>query len=129
MPEEISFVVLGHEPIPKQSFRYGKHGGYQPERVITWARIVNVHARQHCAEPMDGYFEVALSFYRKTKRNVDVDNLSKNVLDALNGVIWHDDRQVVKLHLSKRYVSTDIHAGVKVEVWRVEDVDAEANYA
>ncbi len=27
----------------------------------------------------------------------DIDNLAKFVLDALNGLVYHDDRQVVKL--------------------------------
>ena len=31
----------------------------------------------------------------------DVDNLSKLILDALNGVWWHDDAQVIDLHVRK----------------------------
>ena len=31
----------------------------------------------------------------------DVDNVSKNVLDALNGVAWEDDSQVVRLFIEK----------------------------
>lgn len=34
----------------------------------------------------------------------DLDNLVKAILDALNGVAWHDDAQVVELHISKQYV-------------------------
>ena len=35
----------------------------------------------------------------------DVDNLSKTILDALNGVLWRDDAQVVDLHVTKRYAA------------------------
>lgn len=31
----------------------------------------------------------------------DVDNLGKLVLDSLNGVLYHDDRQIISLHLTK----------------------------
>lgn len=34
----------------------------------------------------------------------DIDNLGKLVLDSLNGVAFHDDRQIAELVLSKRYV-------------------------
>lgn len=37
---------------------------------------------------------------------VDIDNLGKFVLDALTGVAYDDDRQIVRLVLAKRY--TDI---------------------
>ena len=33
----------------------------------------------------------------------DLDNLSKALLDALNGVAWHDDSQIVQLNVQKIY--------------------------
>ena len=32
-----------------------------------------------------------------------MDNVAKAVLDALNRVAWHDDKQVVQLTVRKRY--------------------------
>ena len=44
----------------------------------------------------------------KRQHNVkpDLDNLAKSVLDALNGIAWHDDAQIVELHLGKTYVQS-----------------------
>ena len=39
---------------------------------------------------------------KHTKRP-DVDNLTKAVLDALNGVAWEDDSQIVRLTATKEY--------------------------
>lgn len=33
----------------------------------------------------------------------DIDNLAKSVLDALNGIAWEDDSQIVSLNLKKFY--------------------------
>lgn len=33
----------------------------------------------------------------------DCDNIAKIVLDSLNGIAYHDDSQVVNLHVNKRY--------------------------
>ena len=33
----------------------------------------------------------------------DCDNLTKSILDALNGVAWHDDAQIVNLSVHKGY--------------------------
>jgi Holliday junction resolvase RusA-like endonuclease len=35
----------------------------------------------------------------------DIDNLTKTVLDALNGVAWADDSQIVMVNCMKRYVN------------------------
>ena len=40
-------------------------------------------------------------FLWATKSRQDVDNISKTILDALNGVAWLDDRQVVDLEIHK----------------------------
>lgn len=37
----------------------------------------------------------------------DVDNVVKIVLDALNGFAWHDDAQVIDLHISKTYTERE----------------------
>jgi Holliday junction resolvase RusA-like endonuclease len=33
----------------------------------------------------------------------DLDNVAKLILDALNGVAWHDDNQITRLEISKVY--------------------------
>ncbi|MCI5045185.1 MAG: RusA family crossover junction endodeoxyribonuclease [Aquisalinus sp.] len=53
--------------------------------------------------PWFGPFEVHIwTSVRDDKRgHHDVDNIAKACLDALNGVFWRDDRQVVKLTSEK----------------------------
>lgn len=52
----------------------------------------------------------------------DADNLAKLVLDALNGVAWLDDGQVVDLTISKRYCKPGEPEGVAlwVRCWRAK---------
>ena len=130
--DEISFSVLGRDPVPKQRprtvFRGGKAITYTPERTKTWEQWVRAHALEHCVDPTDGYWDVTLTFYRKSGRKVDIDNLSKAVLDALNGVVWIDDKQVVRLSLCKFRVQTEIEAGVHIEAYRME-ADSDLRYA
>ena len=46
----------------------------------------------------------------------DLDNLIKAVLDAMNGIIWKDDTQVVDLHVHKRYsLNGNPHFVMKVD--------------
>ena len=53
--------------------------------------------------PWFGPFEVHIwTSLKQDKRGAhDVDNIAKACLDALNGVFWRDDRQVVKLTSEK----------------------------
>lgn len=47
----------------------------------------------------------------------DVDNIAKAVLDALNGVVWLDDKQVVGLLVLKAYGKED---KINIEIIEVE---------
>ena len=47
----------------------------------------------------------------------DADKVARAALDALTGVVWIDDSQVVRLVVEKRYADTP---GVGVRVWRAD---------
>ena len=44
----------------------------------------------------------------------DVDNLGKAVMDSLNGVVWHDDSQIVRVVTEKHYADTAPHIVIEV---------------
>lgn len=79
-------------------------------------------AKKHIQTPISGPIEVVIVFYypipkswSKIKKfdandqaimpivKPDIDNCVKGVFDALNGIAWEDDRNVVGLHTFKRY--------------------------
>lgn len=120
---EITFFVEG-EPRPKQSFRVsGKNGGYQPARVKAWQTDVAIAAQDAMRklgrfnEPLQEQLSVSLLFFLGNNRRVDIDNLSKAVLDGLNGIVFQDDQQVVELSLRKLVIGhPDETAGVHVAI-------------
>lgn len=58
-----------------------------------------------------GELKVELHIFRNFSRKShawfgDIDNLVKSIFDALKGVLWIDDRQVVDLHVTKNLSTT-----------------------
>ena len=49
-------------------------------------------------------------------KNKDLDNIAKTILDALNGIAYEDDKQIVELHCEKYYTSGNTeYVEVKIE--------------
>ena len=44
----------------------------------------------------------ALTLYARGGWQLDLDNMAKPILDAMSGLIWHDDRQLVSLAVHRR---------------------------
>ena len=57
---------------------------------------------QHRGDPLQGPLAVTVDLYWGDRRKHDTDNL-KALLDALNGVVWEDDGQIVDLHARKHF--------------------------
>ena len=111
----MKFFVAGN-PVPKQSFRKTKTGGYTDPRVTAWQEAIGWKAKAEGVQLLTGNVKVNLLFLLKDRRRRDSDNLSKAVLDALNGIAWVDDTQVTDLHILKSLSSTP---GVAIEIWEV----------
>ena len=99
----VEFFVSG-TPIPKQSYRAVKGGGYLYPRVVAWEQQVSLFARQAMAgrPPMKGDLAMTVKFVLPDHRRRDLDNLNKAIFDSCNGIVFEDDSQVVDLHLTKK---------------------------
>ena len=115
---KLEFFLHGR-PIPKQSARIGKFGGYQPKRIKDYAEKVRVYCLQAlsngswkvserpvCVEmtfcfPWPGNTKKALRDTRNWRiKRPDLDNLSKAILDGMD-TLWLDDAQVSHLDVRK----------------------------
>lgn len=116
MTDFISFIVDG-EPVPKQSTRFdGKGHAHTDPRVKAWQNTVAWKAREAMQgrEPLKGPVSVRAVFVLSNRRRVDCENLIKAVNDAMNGVVFADDSQVVNLHIVKHVKKSP---GVLVQVF------------
>lgn len=114
-------------PVPKGRPRFSKVGGfmrsYTPKKTSDYETEVRTQAqavmtREPLETPLAVYLyfrlpiprshskkrqEACLNGSERPIKKPDIDNLAKSVLDGLNGVVWHDDSQIVSLHLTKVY--------------------------
>lgn len=113
----VSFEVLG-KVRGKGRPRFTRSGRpYTPKATRDYEVAIrkafeNAHGRP--PEPFSGPISVCIMTYRQLPKSTpksvisepdmhkpDIDNVAKIVLDALNGVAWWDDAQVVSLTASK----------------------------
>jgi Holliday junction resolvase RusA-like endonuclease len=83
-------------------------------------------------KPLTGAISVNLTIYRKMQKSLskkereakakgiirptvkpDIDNKIKLILDAMNGIVWEDDNQIVELN-AKEYYSDDPRIEAKI---------------
>ena len=137
----ITYVVYG-EPVGKQRPRFVRRGNYvstyTPEKTKTYEDEIRYMARcaMGASEPLETPVTVAIyirveipkSFSKQKRKDAlaniikptkkpDIDNIAKCFLDAMNGHVYLDDKQVVSLHITKVY--SEIGA---VEVMVKEDL-------
>lgn len=137
----ITITVPG-APVPKGRPRIVRIAGHArmatPEKTVAYEGLVAHAAQQAMAgrEPIAGGVAVQLdiglpvpaSWSAKKQagalagtvlatKKPDADNVVKAIFDGLNGVVWRDDVQVVRLVTQKRYAAAP---GVRVEIVALE---------
>lgn len=119
------FSVPG-EPVSKARARFTRQGRtYTPEKTKTgeerMARAFRAACKSTPTDPEIAY-RVEAHFLNGTRQRRDIDNMTKLILDGLNGVAWVDDNQVTELEARKSYVpAADARTDVRVfEVGRLD---------
>lgn len=102
-------LTIPGQPIPKGRPRFGRSRTFTPKRTISAEAGIaaefhrNLGVRHTLETPVTGKLHVRVRFFRKDHTRVDLDNLLKLPLDALNGLAWVDDNQIISLIGSKHY--------------------------
>ena len=136
----VTFEVEGN-PIPKSRPRFARRGQfvqtYTDVKTIDYETHVAMKARQAigASEPLQGALTVFLylryavppSYSKKRKeaclrgveypKKIDIDNVYKSITDAMNGIVYTDDSQIVEAHITKVYAET---AGANIMVQECE---------
>ena len=85
-------------------------------------------------KPLSGQIRVQVKFFKNPPKNTpkwqlplmdqgiirpakspDLDNYVKLILDALNGILWVDDRYIVEMHSGKFYTLTQPHIELVID--------------
>lgn len=117
--ERIKIVVLA-EPIPLARVRFSGRHCYQPKRNREYRAIVQQAARSAMKDrpPLQGEVTATVKLYRRyrpTARNYgDADNHLKAILDALNGIVYLDDAQIVRCLVEKFTDKEDPRAEIEL---------------
>jgi Holliday junction resolvase RusA-like endonuclease len=122
----VTFTVDG-DPVPKGRPRFARRGQfvqtYTDAKTIDYETQVAMRARHAIGstKPLEGALSVFLylrytvpaSYSKKRKeaclrgveypKRIDIDNVYKSVTDAMNGIVYSDDSQIVEAHIKKVY--------------------------
>lgn len=121
--DQVQLVVYGR-PVPKQRPRVTRSGAYTPKRTRDYEKLIRAAwiDKQLKRWVKDGVYRLrvfamyeAPRSWPKRKQEMaiggrlpmvnvpDWDNVGKIVSDALNGLAWEDDKQVVDARVLKEY--------------------------
>lgn len=113
----VRFVITG-EPRSKQRARVTQRGTYTPTQTKQAEQVIAYSYKQLRVPSFQHQVIVTIDFYNGNRRRRDIDNMAKLVLDALNGVAYADDYQVVGLNLRKIYTTPE-HARTVIALTEV----------
>lgn len=133
----VMFTVSG-EPQGKERPRVTGRGTYTPPKTKAYEKLVQTIYKTQCGAAHFGerpltvsiraYYGIPKSAAKRQRERMltdktwptkkpDADNIAKSVLDALNGIAYRDDAQVICLDVVKHWDEKP-----RVEVWISDEI-------
>jgi Holliday junction resolvase RusA-like endonuclease len=105
-------LIVETKPLPKSRPRFAKGRAYTPKTTVDYEKKIKSVAMATCRRPFEKAVEMRLVFnFVKPKssklihvtKRPDLDNLEKAIMDALNGIAYLDDSQVIRKYSEKKF--------------------------
>ena len=134
-------LVIDGEPVAQERPKFTTYHkiikAYDPEKSRNYKKYVALVARQqYKLKPLTGALKISCTFYRQIQQSgskavkfaksehvirptvkPDIDNYFKCVTDALKGICWLDDNQIVDVEMHKHY---DEQPRTEIEIRKVK---------
>lgn len=112
-------LTIPGEPTAKGRPRVFHGHGVTPKRtMLAENRISELFTTEYPdATPFTGHVTIYCVFWMSRQGRPDWDNLAKLATDALNGLAYKDDAQIVDAHVTKIMPDPRVH-GAKPGTWR-----------
>lgn len=98
-------MIIDGQPVPWHRAQHAGKRSYQHPLDREYQSIVGMVAQMAVAHRKqwrkDGEYSIAIFAYRSDKRRCDVDNIAKNVMDALTKIVYADDAQVTSIAVTR----------------------------
>lgn len=85
-------------PIPKARARVTRNGRFTPDTTKRYENKVRLCAYTAGVKKLSGPVVLSLVLYMPDRRRRDGENIQKAIQDALNGLAYEDDSQVMEWH-------------------------------
>lgn len=125
---KVNFTVAG-EPVGKGRPCFSTYGGHiharTPQKTVVYENLIRLEYQRQCGRNrfpdtamlrvhIKAFYSIPTSKSKKQKaamaeglirptKKPDLDNITKAVLDSLNGIAYHDDVQIVDATIQKWY--------------------------
>ena len=120
---------------------------YDPRTAHEWRETVAIVVGSAVSKPIEGPVELSLAFFFPRPKShygtgknselvkasapvhhaqkPDIDNVIKSTLDAMNGILYEDDKQVIRLRAEKRWAHQPDQAGLALCVEVQQELESD----
>jgi len=99
---KIQFSVEGQPLSKSNNLQFAKGRAFIPAKFKDYEKKIQEAARvAFQGDPISGPVRMSIQLWFKDKRIRDCQNYPKTICDALNGICYNDDSQIVELFVTK----------------------------
>ena len=114
-------IVLRPKSRPRSTHnRNGKLTVYTPPRTCEFEEKLGWLVKAAYKDrPTSQKLKIELTLHFRKSMRGDIDNYTKSILDAMNKIVYDDDRQI--RHKTVSVVDNCGHDGVHIQVWEISN--------